>query len=372
VINLNLRRYSDEAAVAMGAMIMFIAAGVLACLILATMIQMVEVTAQTPESIMNLATRESADKIIIHEIYIWDEWDNYGVIWELAPGSEPKTQDELFWILQCTDNVGEYWAFWGDFTGNSMDIRPHEFVEKQKSTPGLKAEFFDNAGMNSPGLPDLTNRIPDIITIENQINYPKGGGAWTTTSLGNLPWADEFSLRASGYLDVTIDGTYTFEVNADDGYALWVDGQLIVDGVNSASSGNIELNVGKVPIQIEYNENAGVAGLELWWESPDIPKQIIPAGSLFHDDNMIDSNGNDNWITVTTFQPGILYEISIDQKNGNAGANNVGTPPVAETCGPTQLHEHGLDGDLTFVVSGGGTTWTHFHVPDDTAGSRLV
>jgi len=373
---MNSRRFCDKAAVGMGAMIMFISTGILACLILATMIQMAEVTAQTPESIMNLATRETADKIIIHEIYVWDEFDNYGIIWELAPGSEPKVGTELFWILQCEDPTGEFWAFWGDFTTASMDIPPHEFSVKTKATPGLKAEFFNNQGMGNTALPKLTNRIPDLITVENDINYGSTAGVWNTDNLGNLPWGDEFSLRASGYIDVPADGTYTFELESDDGSRLWVDGTLVVDhdGLHGFAplEGKVILEEGRNSINIEYFENTGSAGLVLRWESPDFPKEIVPRASLTHDDNMVDDNNMDDWIAVTTFQPGVVYEISIDQKNGAAGRNNQGMVIPSPTCGPTQLHENGLEGEMTFVVGSGGATWTHFIVPHETAGTRLV
>jgi hypothetical protein len=368
---LNSKRYLDESAVGVGAMIMFISSGILACLILAAMVQMAEKTAQTPEMIMSLATSKISDKIIVHDIYVWDEWDNFGIIWELSPGSQPKEGVDLHWILQCTDPTGKYWAFWGDFTATNMDVDPHKYSVKQKINPGLKAEFFDNQGMGTAELPDLTNRIPDITSVEGQIMFAKSGGAWPIQG-GNLPWVDEFSLRASGYLDITVDGTYTFNVDADDGYALWVDGQLIVEGVNSASSGDIDLIAGKVPIQIEYHENQGVAGLILRWESAAIPREIIPAARLTHDDNMIDPNTMDFWETVTTFEAGILYEISIDQMNGNAGRNNLGDAVPAPTCGPKQLHENDLKGQLTFIVGGGSSTWTEFKVPGILAGTRVA
>jgi len=73
---MNIRRVNNDSAVGLGAMILFISVGILACLILATMVQMVEVTAQTPEKISRLATREITDKILVREIYEWEEYDN--------------------------------------------------------------------------------------------------------------------------------------------------------------------------------------------------------------------------------------------------------------------------------------------------------
>lgn len=374
------RRHCEDSNVGVGVMIMFISTGIMACIILATMINLTERTAQTPEAIMNLATREISDKIIIHEIYIWDEWDNYGIIWELAPGSSLKQDTQLYWILQCTDPNDVFWSFWGDFTtgaGGGMDIPPHEFTSKHKTNAGLKAEFFDNQGMGHTLLPENTNRIPDIITVESQINYPDSGAAWNTDSVGNLPWADEFSLRASGYVDIVNDGTYTFELTSDDGSKLWVDGELVVDNDGhhgmDAVEGSIDLIAGKVPIHLEYYENLGGAGLELRWEGPGIGKQIIPGASLSHDDNQANVDGGDyKWVTTTSFEPGTVYEISIDQKNGMKGRNNAGLPVGGDTCGPTQLHNNNLKGQLTLIVANGGSTWTEFSVPNDLAGTTIV
>ena len=48
---MKIKRINNDSAVGLGAMILFISVGILACLILATMVHMVEITAQTPEKI---------------------------------------------------------------------------------------------------------------------------------------------------------------------------------------------------------------------------------------------------------------------------------------------------------------------------------
>ena len=370
---MHIKRNCDESVIGIGAMIIFVASVLLACIILFSMIQITERLVQTPEETLFESTREAADKIIIHEIYVWDEFDNYGIIWELAPGSEPKQAEELYWILQCTDQNDEFWSFWGDFTTPNLQGNAHEFTVKRQTSNGLKAEFFDNQGTDYFEIPDHTNKIPDFVTVESDINF--GGSPWTT-SAGNLPWQDDFSLRMSGYINIPTDNTYTFELNSDDGSKLWVDGTLVVDNDQTHPmtkvSGNIDLTAGRKHIQVEYFENNGAAGLELRWQNPDFGQQLVPAGVLSHDDNMIDENNFDNVVTVTTFEPGILYEISIDQNNGDSGNNNPGSVLAGETCGPQQLYNHRLDGQFYFIVGGGGTSYASFSVPNPTAGSRLV
>jgi len=391
------RRTLDEAAVGIGQMILFTAIGILSCLILSSMIQMTENISQTPEKIAALATREISDKIIIHEIYVWDDFDNYGIIWELSPGSEPKNSDDLHWILQCTDPNGIFWSFWGDFSFEQLqDGGAHEFTPKMQDNAGLMAEWFNNQGSSNNALPDLANRIPDLITIEDNIAFSNGNGGFDSSQVGDLTphiGNEEFSLRASGYIDIPVAGQYTFELSSDDGSVLWIDGTEVVkmDGLQGFTTGMgiIELEAGLNSIGIEYFENTGSEGLELRWEGPVTPKQIIPNAVLFHDDNMIDDegwstgkNGNalassgEEWIHVESFEPGVIYEMALDQDNGVSVGDN--HPEIADgggikgaACGPRQLFENFLEADLTLIVSRGGSTWEHIVINDMRPGARI-
>ena len=186
-----------------------------------------------------------------------------------------------------------------------------------------------------------------------------------------------FHLRMTGYLNIPTSGTYGFELSSDDGSKLWVDGTLVIDhdGTHafSAQAGQIDLTSGQTSIQIENFENTGVQGLELRWQQPGQAWDIVQIGHLDHDDNQYDANNNDDFLQVNTYMPGILYEIAIDQNNGDSGINDPNAPLPAETCGPTQLHQNGLYGHFYFIVGGGGaTSHESFTVPHATAGSRLV
>ena len=59
------KRNCNESAVGIGAMIVFIASVLLACIILFSMIQMTERLVQIPEETLFDSTREIADKIIV-------------------------------------------------------------------------------------------------------------------------------------------------------------------------------------------------------------------------------------------------------------------------------------------------------------------
>ena len=148
------------------------------------------------------------------------------------------------------------------------------------------------------------------------------------------------------------------------------------------ASGNIDLVAGVVSINLEFFDILGGAGLILRWENNlGLGPEIIPAASLFHDSNMVDEDGDgtaigtttvEDWQIVTEFEAGVLYEINLDQDNGNRGTNNPGDAAAIPACGPRQLNSFGLEGQLTFIVANGGSTWNEFKVPDATAGARII
>ena len=153
---------------------------------------------------------------------------------------------------------------------------------------GLMVEWFNNDGSSNSVLPDLANRIPNILTIEENIAFSNGNGGFDSSQVGSINphvGSNEFSLRASGYIDIPVAGQYIFELSSDDGSVLWIDGTEVVkmDGLQAFTTGMgiIELEAGLNSIGIEYFENTGSEGLELRWEGPVTPKQIIPNNVLF-------------------------------------------------------------------------------------------
>ena len=204
----------DESNIGLGAMIMFITSVLVASITMSVIFGISEKISQAPQVTGFDSVRSTTDRIIIHELYVWDEYDSYGIIWELAPGSSPKLNTELYWILQCTDEQDVFWRFWGDFTSDQtaamwgMDIPPREFANKSANQPGLQVEFFDNAGVDFDAdgdgfsdFPPLTHRIPDIIAVATDVNYPKTNGAFA-----GAPYIDEFITRHTGYILIEDEG----------------------------------------------------------------------------------------------------------------------------------------------------------------------
>lgn len=109
---------------------------------------------------------------------------------------------------------------------------------------------------------------------------------WAAGGPGDGMPVDNFSVRWTGWVLAPASGSFTFHVTADDGVRLWVDDVLLVDQWREQSpteySGSARLTVGrKHDIRLEYYEAGGDATISLAWSGPGLPRQTIPAASLY-------------------------------------------------------------------------------------------
>ena len=87
---------------------------------------------------------------------------------------------------------------------------------------------------------------------------------------------DNFSVHWVGYLVSPYSGTYTFYSVSDDGFRLWVNGQLIIDSwVDQAATEHastpIALSADTLnTIEAEFYEHSGDAVAQLSWSGPNI------------------------------------------------------------------------------------------------------
>ena len=90
----------------------------------------------------------------------------------------------------------------------------------------------------------------------------------------------------SGYIKISTDGIYTFYSLSDDGSALFIDGELIVDNDGShrarERSGRVGLKTGFHAIGVKHFQIGGTPRLAVKWQGPGMEKQEIPARALFH------------------------------------------------------------------------------------------
>jgi len=208
----------------------------------------------------------------LHTVYFGDNFDDVNNVTGGVPQGEttyaPGTlelEKVYYWRVDEFDGTGtrkgDLWSF-----------------TTTKAGGGLKAEYFNNTDLS--GEPVLTR-------LDSEIDFNWGSA---DVAGENSPDAsinvDNFSARWSGELEVDLTDTYIFNITANDGFRLWLDGQPIIDlwdnsGTESRQSEPIELVGGDIhSIRMEYFENVGTAIAQLFWESSTREQQIIPSGAL--------------------------------------------------------------------------------------------
>ncbi len=114
-------------------------------------------------------------------------------------------------------------------------------------------------------------QLPDFTQLE-----PAAQGALKDDemiAISQLGRKVNFGAVYNASLKVPADGTYTFHLRSDDGSALWVDGQLVVDndGLHNAKKtlhGTVDLSAGEHAVELRYFQGGADAGLSLAWDGP--------------------------------------------------------------------------------------------------------
>lgn len=148
-------------------------------------------------------------------------------------------------------------ALWIALTLSVMSVLPalaQGSVRTADSNPAWQASYWNNMGLAG---------APALQRSEAELNHDWGYG-----SPHPSVQADHFSARWTRDLDVGA-GLYRFSLTVDDGARLWVNNHLLIDAwvVQAARTyvGDIHLPDGRIPIQLEYFENDGVALAKLSW-----------------------------------------------------------------------------------------------------------
>jgi hypothetical protein len=135
---------------------------------------------------------------------------------------------------------------------------------------GVKAQYFK--GIDLAGEPVLTQ-------TEDSINHNWSSGEIAAGLM------DEVSARWTANLEAPFTESYKLITTSDDGVRLWVDGwPVIANWTEHGSTGDIatlDLIAGQIySLRMEWFESTGGAVAQLSWESPSLPRQIIPQGWL--------------------------------------------------------------------------------------------
>ncbi len=144
-------------------------------------------------------------------------------------------------------------------------------IKASNAKPGLTYQYFQPDGKI-----DMTVLKGTPITT----------GVVTTIGIDKKQRADRFAFLFEGYILITKDGTYTFSTESDDGSALYIDDDKIVN--NGSAGGGLEpegkaaLKKGYHKIKLAYYDSGGGNGLTAFIQSERNEKQPIPASQLFH------------------------------------------------------------------------------------------
>jgi hypothetical protein len=164
-----------------------------------------------------------------------------------------------YWRVDEIDSMDERHAgdVWSFTTGNGGG--------------GVKAEYFRN--MTVTGAPFLTQ-------IEPSIDHSWGDPGGPTAGV-----VDNFSARWTADLEIAVADTYTFIANTDDGVRVWLNDNLIIDDWIAKSASDVPsvamaLEPGIYSLKMEYYEATGGASAQLYWQAPDMAREIIPPGPL--------------------------------------------------------------------------------------------
>jgi hypothetical protein len=171
---------------------------------------------------------------------------------------------------------------------------------------GLKGEYYTQSAPGAFDFHELkaTGFDPnlDFDTLEPRLSFATGQ-------------SDDVSVRWTGKIVPEKTGPTTFSITGDNGFRLWVDGQLVidhwVDDWDREQTGQpVELTAGKAyDIKVEYFEHYGGSNLHLRWTPPGGGKTAVPQSAF----RLPDGFDYDGAIATTVLADGRTLELDFAQ-----------------------------------------------------------
>ncbi len=243
-----------------------------------------------------------------------------------------------------------------DDTDSVVDGEPPEETDAPAgSGQGLNVSYFDvGKGIRSLSEVDF-NATPDAAEVVGALDMYRTRDAWWDGGA-----KDKFAARYEGYLNVTTSGEYTIYLTSDDGSALYLDGDQVLDhdGRHSTSEKSVTLHLeaGSHEFLLDYFENNGAQTLVLEWAGPDSNgDRVTIDGDSFSfvpfdtDDDDIADGPHDHDDTVT----GSEGEDTVDSGDGtddgmdmDHGDGTDGDMEHGDGTDGDMEHGDGTDGDM--------------------------
>ncbi|WP_326675665.1 LamG-like jellyroll fold domain-containing protein [Streptomyces sp. NBC_01237] len=142
---------------------------------------------------------------------------------------------------------------------------------------GLKGEYFS---MSAPGARDFAELGATV--LDPEINFPGLTGAFESAT-GRT---EHTTARWTGLLEAPETGEYTFAASGDNGFRLFLDGNVVIDHWqpdwdNEQTSEPVALTAGEPhEFRLEMFQDTGGANMFLRWSSEKLKKQIVPESAF--------------------------------------------------------------------------------------------
>jgi hypothetical protein len=160
------------------------------------------------------------------------------------------------------------------------------------TTPGVEVAYYALEPVSF--LPDFSQLESFASEVIGDIDYASTNGAFMGSGL-----VDDVGALFVGWVEIPFAGQWRFATDSDDGSALFIGEQRVVDndGTHPMQErlGTIGLEAGVHAIRVEFFERGGGAGLNVKYGAPGGALQVIPAAAWAHGGSLLqgpDLNGD--------------------------------------------------------------------------------
>ncbi|MDP3515955.1 MAG: VCBS domain-containing protein [Pseudohongiella sp.] len=205
-------------------------------------------------------------------------------------------------------------------------------------------------GYRSQSLADLqnyaANNAASYTVTTNIIDYTDDPGGFAGEIPGSTPWPaaaatgatgtshptnNNFFVRITGQINVTVADTYTFRTFNDDGVFLRVNNTLVINdpGIHAEEvrTGTIALTPGVYPIELFFFEYTGEASLEFSYKSSSGSYELVDLDSMLRDSGVVlfsDVDLNDSHTVSVTSAAATLGELTATMTSDTTGTGTGG------------------------------------------------
>jgi YD repeat-containing protein len=151
--------------------------------------------------------------------------------------------------------------------------RPASGVPLTWRANGLTADYYQ---FNQPisGIPDLTGIEAARTGYVSALNFPNPQQVFGPDPMG-VGLGQNYAVRFHGKLNIVLAGYYQFQLNAQSGASLAIDGAAAPSGVS------IALTAGEHDIAVTYYQSGdGAPAAQLLWTPPGSVQTVVPPSTL--------------------------------------------------------------------------------------------